>query len=106
MNNRIIKGLLGGGLLGLICVVGVSVRSQGEASKTFIFALWYNRVLLGIIMGAPWRKISKLHQVLRGGFFGLLVSFSFYAATGFSDVISFFAGIVYGIVLELYLSLE
>lgn len=75
MNSRIVKRLLGGGLLGLL-------------------------------LGAPWQKVARLHQVLRGALFGLLVSFSFYVATGFSDVISFLAGIVYGVVLEIYLSHE
>jgi hypothetical protein len=42
--------------------------------------------------------------LLRGALFGLLVSFGFYSATGFQDHISFVAGILYGAIIEGWLS--
>jgi len=36
----------------------------------------------------------------RGTLFGLIVSFAFYSSTGFTDVVSFLVGIVYGIIIE------
>lgn len=103
MKQRMIESLIGGVLLGLVCVVGASVRSGFTASPTFIFSLWYNRVILGLVIGAPWEKSTRLISLARGALFGLLVSFAFYSSTGFSDPISFVAGVIYGVILEFWL---
>ncbi|MBN2826789.1 MAG: hypothetical protein JXQ26_02305 [Tissierellales bacterium] len=97
-------GLIGGALLGLICVVGAFIRSGFTASPDFVFALWYNRVIIGLVVGAPWVSTVKSKALLRGALLGLMVSFAFYSSTGFSDPISFIAGIVYGVILEIWLS--
>ena len=104
MTRRMKEALIGGALLGIVCVVGAYIRSGSSASPGFVFSLWYNRVIIGLVIGAPWkpRKISK--ALLRGGLLGLVVSFAFYSATGFQDPISFVAGIVYGALIEGWLS--
>jgi len=104
MKRRMIESLIGGVLLGLVCVIGAYVRSGFTASMTFVFSLWYNRVILGLLVGAPWPKVSRNKALLRGALFGLLVSFAFYSSTGFADHISFIAGVVYGVILEAWLS--
>lgn len=104
MKKRLIESLIGGVLLGLVCVVGASIRSGFTASPDFVFSLWYNRVILGLVIGAPWVTLSRNKAMLRGALFGLLVSFAFYSSTGFQDPISFLAGIVYGVILEGLLS--
>jgi len=104
MNKRMKVGLIGGALLGLICVVGAFIRSGFTASPDFVFALWYNRVIIGLVVGAPWVSTVKSKALLRGALLGLMVSFAFYSSTGFSDPISFIAGIVYGVILEIWLS--
>jgi putative flippase GtrA len=38
--------------------------------------------------------------IARGAILGLIVSFAFYSSTGFNDVVSFLAGIIYGIIIE------
>ncbi len=103
MKQSMIESLIGGVLLGLVCVVGASVRSGFTASPVFIFSLWYNRVILGLVIGAPWEKSPRLISLARGALFGLLVSFAFYSSTGFSDPISFLAGVIYGVILEFWL---
>ncbi len=100
MNKRMIQSLIGGALLGVVCVIGATIRSGFTADPIFVFALWYNRVIIGLVIGAPWPKIKRNQALIRGGLLGLLVSFAFYSATGFVDPISFIAGIVYGIILE------
>jgi hypothetical protein len=80
------------------------LRSGGTASATFIFALWFNRIIIGLAVGAPWNTTSKSKNLLRGAILGLLVSFAFYSSTGFQDHISFIAGLVYGVILEAWLS--
>lgn len=102
MNKRMIESLIGGALLGIVCVVGASIRSGFTATPVFIFSLWYNRVIIGLVIGAPWPQTSKTNALLRGGLLGLLVSFAFYSATSFVDPVSFGAGIVYGVILELW----
>lgn len=104
MKRRMIESLIGGVLLGLVCVIGAYVRSGFTASPTFVFSLWYNRVILGLLVGAPWPVVSRNKALLRGALFGLLVSFAFYSSTGFADHISFVAGVVYGVILEAWLS--
>ena len=104
MKKRLITALIGGVLLGLVCVVGAYVRSGFTASWEFVFALWFNRVVLGLVVGAPWGMTIRWKALLRGALFGLVVSFAFYSSTGFQDHVSFAAGIVYGVLLELWLS--
>lgn len=104
MSKRMKTSLIGGVLLGVVCVVGAYARSGFSASPIFIFSLWYNRVILGLVIGAPWNKSTKKKAILRGGLLGLMVSFAFYSTSGFVDPVSFVAGIVYGIMIEAWLN--
>lgn len=92
MTRRMKEALIGGALLGIICVVGAYLRSGSTASPSFVFSLWYNRVIIGLAVGAPWNETSRSKALLRGALLGLLVSFAFYSSTGFQDPISFVAG--------------
>ncbi len=103
MSRRMSTSLIGGALLGVICVIGAYVRSGQTASPEFVFSLWYNRVILGLVVGAPWRRRDRTWSILRGAIFGLLISFAFYSSTSFQDPVSFAAGIVYGVILEWWL---
>lgn len=102
MSKRLKTGLIAGGLLGVLCVIGAYARSGGTADASFIFSLWYNRVIIGLVIGAPWIETDRTTSLMRGGILGLLVSFAFYATTGFQDPVSFIAGIVYGVLIEEY----
>ena len=103
MNKRLKLALAGGAVLGLICVAGAYVRSGFTASPGMVFSLWYNRVVMGLMIGAPWPKVNMGKALVRGALFGLLVSFAYYSSTGFQDHVSFVAGIVYGVMLEAWL---
>jgi len=104
MNKRMKTALIGGAILGIVCVVGAYIRSGFTASPVFVFSLWYNRVIIGLAVGAPWLKTDRNKALLRGAVLGLMVSFAFYSATGFEDPVSFVAGIVYGVILEWWLT--
>lgn len=104
MSRRMKTSLIGGALLGVVCVIGAYVRSGNTASPGFVFSLWYNRVILGLVVGAPWRRTDRTWSILRGALFGLLISFAFYSSTSFQDPVSFAAGIGYGVILEWWLS--
>ena len=104
MTRRMKTALIGGALLGLVCVAGAYIRSGFTASLVFVFSLWYNRVIIGLTVGAPWGETDRKAALLRGAIMGLLVSFAFYSSTGFQDPVSFMAGILYGVILGAWLS--
>lgn len=104
MKERMRLALIGGALLGIVCVIGAYLRSGFSASPAFVFSLWYNRVIIGLVVGAPWGKTVRSKALLRGSLLGLLISFAFYSSTEFQDSISFVAGILYGVLLEGWLS--
>ena len=92
--------LVSGAILGLICIAGALIRSGFESDAYYLFSLWYNRLLMGLLIGAAWKNLSLSKTIVRGAIFGLIVSFAFYSSTGFGDIVSFLAGIIYGIIIE------
>jgi len=104
MTKRLRDGLIGGALLGIVCVVGAYIRNGSSVTPTFVFSLWYNRVIIGLAVGAPWQESNRTTALIRGAILGLLVSFAFYSTSEFQDPISFVAGILYGVILEWWLS--
>lgn len=100
ITKRLKLSLLGGILLGVVCIIGANIRFGSEISTYLVFSLWFNRLLMGLMIGAPWGEVSLQKALLRGAFLGLMVSFAYYSATGFSDVVSFVAGILYGVIIE------
>ena len=92
--------LASGAILGVVCIVGALIRSGFESNVYYLFSLWYNRLLMGLLIGAAWKNLSLPKTIGRGAIFGLIVSFAFYSSTGFGDIVSFLAGIVYGIIIE------
>ncbi len=99
--KRMKASLVTGAALGVVCIIGALVRSGGSSGAGFLFALWYNRLLMGMMIGLMDDSTDTPRLVLRGALVGLLVSFAFYSADGFGDIVSFLAGIVYGIIIEL-----
>ena len=97
MKDRRIVGLLSGAILGVVCIVGASVRNP-EVTTGFLFAFWFNRVVLGLAMGLT-APSSKRALLVKGVVLGTFVSFAFYSSTGFQDLTGFFAGIVYGVLM-------
>lgn len=102
MTKRLKDGLVLGAFLGILCIIGAYIRSSGTISNNFLFSLWYNRVIIGLVIGAPWPMKSRFPSLVRGGMLGLLVSFAFFTSSGFQDPISFIAGIIYGVIIEEY----
>ena len=100
-SKRMKVSLLAGAALGVVCIIGALIRSGGSSGAGFLFALWYNRLLMGMVIGLMEDIKETPRLILRGAVTGLLVSFAFYSADGFGDAVSFLAGIVYGIIIEL-----
>ena len=89
-----------GAVLGVICIVGASARSGFQSDAYLLFALWYNRLIMGLVIGLAGGSLGWSKVISRGALFGLIVSFAFYSSTGFNDIVSFLAGILYGIIIE------
>lgn len=102
MSKRALIGLLAGAVLGVFCIAGLHFRMGSQVSLLFLFATWFNRVLMGLLIGFYTPQSSNLaHAALRGGVLGLAVSFSLYTASGFIDTPGFAAGIVYGVIIDI-----
>lgn len=98
--RRMLICIVTGALLGVVCIIGAQLRSGFEQDAVYLFSFWFNRLLMGIVIGLAWSKLSTKKAIARGAILGLLVSFAFYSATGFADLIGFIAGIVYGVIIE------
>ena len=93
------RGLLIGALLGIVCIVGASLRSNEQLSTLYLFSFWFNRVMMGFTFSLLPNVKTSLNKVFIGLSLGLLISFMFYSATGFQDHMGFLAGGAYGLIL-------
>ena len=100
MKKRKIFAVFRGAVLGVFCIIGAAVRFDGQKDWIYLFSLWYNRILMGLLIGVCPRPGKLSTALIRGAILGLLVSFAFFATTGFTDIVSFVAGIVYGIIID------
>ena len=104
MKKRLTASVITGALLGIVCIIGVGIRMGGLAGEgLFVFAMWYNRVIMGLMIGLAggWQLIGgSWNRYLRGALLGLLVSLAIFLSTGLRDLPSFFAGIAYGLIIE------
>jgi hypothetical protein len=102
--RRLIVSLISGAALGVVCILGVALRSGSVAGEgLFLIAMWYNRVIMGLVIGLAGRvKLIEGpgNRYLRGAILGLLVSLAIFLSTAMRDVPSFLAGIAYGIIIE------
>ncbi|MBN2299612.1 MAG: hypothetical protein JXC31_00325 [Acholeplasmataceae bacterium] len=101
--KRLVIGLVLGALLGVVCIIGAQLRTSGQLSTTYLFSFWFNRVLIGLVIGIALQTKQMSIALIRGLILGLVVSFGFYSATGFADITGFFAGVVYGVIIEFVL---
>lgn len=102
-NKRIVVAIVTGAILGIFCIIGVSVRLGFTGNELFILATWVNRVVMGLVIGlAPYYQIKTTTKniVLRGLFFGFVISGSFYLASEFRDTPGFMAGLAYGVIID------
>ncbi len=98
--KRLIIGAIMGAILGVVCIIGANLRYDGTLSTVYLFAFWFNRVLIGLFIGLLVSIKNPLHLALRGALVGLFISFAFYSATEFLDLTGFLVGAVYGVLIE------
>jgi hypothetical protein len=103
MKKRLAIGLASGAVLGVFCIIGGAVRLGWQGNQLLLFSLWYNRVVMGLVIAlAGDLVISKgeINWVWKGGLLGLVVSAAYFFTAGASDWVSFLAGVVYGLIIE------
>ena len=103
MKKRLIIALGSGAVLGVFCIIGASVRLGWSGNQLLIISLWYNRLVMGLMVGlaANLKLIrGEFNWILRGAFLGLVVSAAYFLTAGASDWVSFLAGVVYGVIIE------
>ncbi len=101
--RRIILSVLTGAVLGILCIVGVGTRIGFSGNEMFLFAMWYNRIVMGLLIGLAYDiKLidSDKNYIVRGLLLGLLVTLAITFTSEFRDWPSFFAGIVYGVIID------
>lgn len=98
-NKKVTAGVITGAILGLFCVIGVTIRLGFEGNELFILSTWVNRVVIGLVVGLASCAVVK-SNILRGAILGFIVSGSFFMATSFKDIPGFIAGIFYGIIID------
>ncbi len=98
MLKRVGVGLITGAILGVFCIIGASTRSTEALPVSYLFAFWYNRVVMGLLIALIPKQPFKVMMGL-GLAAGLFVSFAFYSSTDFQDLMGFLAGIVYGAII-------
>lgn len=98
--KRVAVSLIAGAILGVVCIIGATVRVGGGLGVVYLFAFWYNRLLLGFVIGMLDGQKGLPYLLVRGAVIGLIVSFAFYSSIGFNDPVGFIAGIIYGVLIE------
>ncbi len=101
--RRVTIGILTGALLGILCIVGVGIRIGFDGNEMFLFAMWYNRVVMGLLIGLAYdiKFIdSDKNFLVRGFVLGLVVTLAITFTSEFRDWPSFFAGLAYGPIID------
>ena len=108
-SKRINIGLVFGTILGLFCVLGVGTRIGFSGNLIYLIGMWYNRVIMGLMVGLADQvtiieKNSRNNSIIRGAIIGLIVTTGILLSSSFKDIPSFFAGIVYGVIIDYFIS--
>lgn len=107
-NKRLILSTGLGAILGLFCVIGVSGRVPISGNELFFIGMWYNRVVMGFMIGLAGEIFlinnEKLNPVVRGALLGLFITSAIFLSSQAKDIMSFFAGIAYGIIIDVFVT--
>jgi hypothetical protein len=55
---------------------------------------------MGFVIGLLGTELPLSKRLVRGAVIGLLISFTFYSATEFYDLLGFLVGAAYGLIIE------
>jgi hypothetical protein len=98
-----------GGILGIICIIGVNQRLPANplpSVSLFLLGAWYNRLIMGVMIGLAGElhflgeKYHILESILRGLVIGAIISVSFSFLQNEPTWTYFFAGTAYGLIID------
>lgn len=105
--KRLGISILLGAFLGIFCIVGVGSRVGITGNEWYLFGMWYNRVIMGVVIGFAgyWKLVggeqnSLKNAAVRGFILGIIVTSAIFFSTGLKDVPAWFAGIAYGVIID------
>ena len=107
--KRIILAIVIGAVLGIFCILGAGGRVGGwPGNEILLIGLWYNRVIMGVIIGLAGdlllikkgKNAKWVNAIIRGAILGLLIALQFYLSSNLLDLLSFLAGIMYGVIID------
>lgn len=105
--KRLIIALLSGAVLGIFCIIGVGIRLGFEGNELFLIATWYNRLIMGLVIGLAGGIAlvdGRYNPLLRGLLLGTTISLALFLSTEMRDPLGFAAGIVYGAIIDIVAS--
>ena len=112
--RRIIITVIVGALLGILCIIGVGSRIDGNyANVIYLTGVWYNRVIMGLMVGLAGgitliksdKPKNYPNAVVRGLLIGVVVSSATLlmvtdTAGWIIDLLGWFAGVMYGLIID------
>lgn len=105
--KRVGISVLIGAILGIFCIIGVGTRLGFSENGWYLFGMWYNRVVMGLLIGfaGSWKILEEEEKLLknaivRGIILGTIVTSAILFSTSFRDIPSWGAGIIYGIIID------
>ena len=105
--KRLKTALISGALLGIFCIAGVGLRLGFVGNELFLFATWYNRLIMGLVIGLAGGITlikGKYNPLVRGLLLGTMVSLALFLSTEMRDPLGFMAGVVYGPIIDIVAS--
>lgn len=110
--KRIGWGTLCGMIAGIICVLGnIPNIPIDSANASYLVIAFWERTILGLIIGCFGSvEIKKgnpiVDAIIRGAFFGMSLSWHMAFFSNIFSINYFFAGIVFGILIDIILTLK
>lgn len=105
--KRLGVSVLLGAVLGIFCIIGVGSRVGIAGNELYLFGMWYNRVLMGVLIGfaGSWKLIqgeekNLKNAAVRGFILGIIVTSAIFFSTSLKDVPAWFAGVAYGVIID------
>lgn len=103
--RRIAIAVATGAALGVLCIIGVGSRIGFTGNESYLIGMWYNRIVMGLLIGFANQLIiidndEMKNAAARGLLLGFFVTTAIQLSTSFRDIPSYFAGFVYGIIID------
>ena len=97
--KRLKRALITAFIFGILCVLSFIIRFGYKENFIYLLALFYNRLLIGVVIGLLSQK-KGIIVLLRGLLLGLLIGLGLYISSEFKDVIGLIGGGIAGLVID------